>query len=461
MSSATRLSMRVVVAALLAGRAHAQVTETPVAFDSAGKVRTLTPALVTRFDLKAPTWPVQGNFLEARLFAISTGGRVLAVERQSGAVDRYPFGEDETQALRSVVDAAMTRSGALVTESRADVISEPARGAFVRNQMLLTWGVYGPLLASLTNDAKTGTALYLLATGASYFITTGIGKKTTVTRAQNHLSTDGALRGAATAAGLLYAFAGERSHENTYTGIALAGALGGTIAGFGLGRGRTDSEAEATTTISNLAALTAAGVSGATGAFENNGVERSVVGGIVAAGLAGYALGPNYPRRARYAVTRGDVQMLSTGALLGAAAAVTPFADSDAESEIMFAAATSGMLGGVLFSDRLMVRRFDYSTSDATQVGLGLAAGALLGGALVVLIDPSDTAVGMGLVTLGAIAGTVAGHHLADPPRAGAARVGSARIPGVRNARWQVHPTAVAFGLGRVPGRHALLTLRF
>jgi hypothetical protein len=37
----------------------------------------------------------------------------------------------------------------------------------------------------------------------------------------------------------------------------------------------------------------------------------------VGAGLAGYAWGPNYPRRASYAVTRGDVDVLTVGAVLG------------------------------------------------------------------------------------------------------------------------------------------------
>src|SRR5262245_29960789 len=80
---------------------EAQATETPVPFDSAGKVRTLTPALVARFGLQGPSWPVQGSFLEARLFAVSAGGRVLVVQRQSGAIDRYAFTDQDVTAIRS------------------------------------------------------------------------------------------------------------------------------------------------------------------------------------------------------------------------------------------------------------------------------------------------------------------------------------------------------------------------
>src|SRR5687768_11390419 len=119
--------------------AFAQVTETPIAFDSAGKVRTLTPSLVQRFDLKPPAWPVFGDFREARLYAVSSGGRVLVVDRPTGAVERYALSDDVVASLQQAIDASMTVRGRTVSEERADIVSQPANRAFVRNQMLLTW----------------------------------------------------------------------------------------------------------------------------------------------------------------------------------------------------------------------------------------------------------------------------------------------------------------------------------
>src|SRR5688572_3640452 len=101
--------------------AFAQVTETPIAFDTAGKVRTLTPALVQRFDLRPPAWPVSGDFREARLYAVSSGGRVLVVDRPTGAVERYPVSDEVVASLQRSIDAAMTAHGRTVTEERADV----------------------------------------------------------------------------------------------------------------------------------------------------------------------------------------------------------------------------------------------------------------------------------------------------------------------------------------------------
>jgi hypothetical protein len=137
--------------------------------------------------------------------------------------------------------------------------------------------------------------------------------------------------------------------------------------------------------------------------------------------------------------------------------------DNGTEPEVAFSVATSGLLGGVLFADRLMARRFDYSNSDATQVGLGLAAGALLGGAVVALAEPNESSVGVGIVTAGAILGTYAGHALANPPRAGDRRLNLRELPGTRvgGLRLRVDPGALALGAARVPGRHGVLNLTF
>lgn len=205
---AIRQALCILILLVTARSAFAQITETPIAFDSAGKVRTLTPPLVQRFGLKGPEWPVMGDFREARLYAVSSGGRILVVDRPSGAIERYPLSDDNVAALQHAIDAAMTTGGRTVTEERTDVISEPANRAFVRNQMFLTW-VYAPLLGAVTQDGKAAASIYLLGTGASYFITTAISRKSRVTRAQNHLSTDGAIRGLAAASGLYFAITGQ------------------------------------------------------------------------------------------------------------------------------------------------------------------------------------------------------------------------------------------------------------
>ena len=163
----------------------AQIIETPIAFDSAGKVRSLSPALVTRLALAPPAWPVRGAFVQARVFQSSNGGRVLVAERGDGTVERHDLSDAQMEALRSAIDAAMTSIGARVGDERADVISEPARGAFLRNQMILAAALYGPLVASLSDNGQTGTAMYLISVGGSYFALSNISKTAAITRARS------------------------------------------------------------------------------------------------------------------------------------------------------------------------------------------------------------------------------------------------------------------------------------
>lgn len=440
--------------------AAAQVVETPVPFDSAGRIRTLTPALVTRLALTAPAWPVAGDFVEARLFEASSGGRVIVVERRDGRIERFPLSAEHFTALRFAVDAATRTSGAPITEERAEPVVESAGGAFVRNQMLLTWVLYGPLLATMANDAQTGTALILLATGGSYFAATALSRKMVITPSQNHLSTDGAARGAGAGAGILYVLNGDAG-SRSYATAAFLGGVAGQIAGFQRGRMLTIGEAEAATSISNYFALTAFGLTGASGLIDETDNARGAVGAMIGAGLFGYALGPQYPRRAPYTVTRGDVQVLSIGATLGAAAGLVPFIRDDVEDEkVVFASATAGMLGGLLLVERGWVRGYDHSARDAVETSLGAGAGALMGAGLAVLTD-ANTQTWMGLMTGGGILGALIAHNLANPPRA-SVRVGY-NSPRTNKSRVKVSftPTELALSATRIPGRYSLLTMSF
>jgi hypothetical protein len=437
----------ILVLASVARSAGAQVVETPVAFDSAANVRSVTPALAARLALQPPAWPVSGDYVQARLYAVSTGGTVLVVERPGGTLERYMLADAELASLRTAINAATLVIGNRVGEDRPDVISEPARGAFLRNQMILAAGLYGPLLAALTDDAQTGTVMYLAAVGGSYFILNTISRTTSVTRAQNDLATDGALRGAATAVGLMHAFRGDDFHRKTYSGTALGGAVAGSIVGYFRGRGLTDSEAHSAMKFSTFAAGTALGLAGTFGAFEDDGgAEQVVAGSMVAAGLAGYLLGPAYPRRAPYTVTAGDVRLLPIGALLGALAGATPVADAD-DTRLIAAGATLGGLAGVWLADRVWAMPYDHGSGDVTQTWLGTIAGGLLGAAAVVLAEPRDAFPALALVTTGAIAGAVAGHHLASPRRA------QPRVS------WRFTPERGVLALARVPGSYPVVSV--
>jgi hypothetical protein len=280
-----------------------------------------------------------------------------------------------------------------------------------------------------------------------------------VTRAQNHLATDGAYRGAFIARGVAFAFDLDEDDEDAWAASALLGGIVGSIAGFQLGRGYTDSEARAATFGSTTLGGTTAGLLGAFGAFEGTqSTKRAAVGGIVAAGLLGYPLGVRYPRRAAYRVTAGDVMTLLPAGLVGAALAATPISNSDERA--VTALVTAGYLTGVLVGDRLLVRQYDFTESEARLTQLGTLAGGLMGLGVSLMGDVDETAA-LALVAVGGFAGLALTVAIADPQRA-RARTGMRFEPKRRrDARIELEPMSVANALARMPGRHSLLRVRF
>lgn len=474
-------------ATLLAARAaRAQVVETAVAFDSAQRVTVVTPPLAARLRLAPPTWPVSGDYREARLYA-SGDAFVIVVRRGEETVERYPLTAAQRQELAAAITTAMAVAGNPVGEERPEVISEPAKGAFIRNQMLAAALVYGPSLAALTHDPSTGAAVYLGVTGASYFVAAGLTKNRSVTRAQNDLATDGAIRGALITSGLVYGFTGDRGNDDAYYAAIFAGSLGGSLAGFWAGRGLTDGEVHGMTTGSTMAFATVGGIMGAAGAFRDrcgpvtvnspggpyqdwrctNPNRRAETLGLAGAALLGYPLGLRYVRRAGYTVTAGDTRTLYVAGALGAMTALIPLVDADVSEEAAYGVATAGLVAGLLAGDRLLVRPYDHTPGEGLLLGVGAVAGGLLG-AVPVVSTRSGTAA-LASVTAGAIIGTVAAEHIIAPRRAGALRVGSAGVTrGTSGAaaarrRVEVHvdPTGAAFAAARLQGNFPVLSLTF
>lgn len=444
---------------LAAAPLGAQVIETPASFDGTGRVRTITPALVARFQLAPPEWPVAGTFAESRVYVSSAGGAVIVVERGGGILERFALTEAEMTALRARIDAAIATGGQAAADDRPQTSQ---RNSFVARQMILAAGVYGPLTSAMTDDPKTGTAAYLITVGATYFALNNIPRTTIITRAQNHLAFDGALRGAGAGIGLLRTIGGDNPGRKAISGTMLAGSVIGAFAGYHRGAGLTDAEAHSASSFSNFAAGTALGVLGTfKDEFSGPEDERLVAGTLVGAGLVGWMVGPAYPRSVKYVATVGDVRVLTVGAVLGTLAGVTPFVEAD-NSRLAFAGATLGGLAGITLVERAWARKFDHSSSDAAQVYLGTIAGGLLGTAAIVLTQPEATG-GMLLITGGGVLGALAGRNFANPPRAQTADASRPRSETQlgRASRVSFDPSAIAFAAGRVPGQHALLSIRF
>ncbi|HEV7389418.1 MAG TPA: hypothetical protein VGN73_12475, partial [Gemmatimonadaceae bacterium] len=304
---------------------RAQVVERPVAFDSSGQVMVMTPYIAGRADLRAPWWPVSGEFTAARLYTVNDSSYVLTVGRRSGVVERYTLSAADREAIRAIV----SRLPREVIAARND-----ARNSFIKNQTLLGLAVYGPAFAIALGDNPAGaTAGYLVVAGGSFFAASEIARRNLISRSQSDLGFNMGHNGALAGWATMYIF--DASDQGQAAG-AFIGGIGGAALGVTLGRGMTEADAVGAAFGSDIAALIGWGTAEAIRGDEecttttdpqtgfpvttcDRGLStRAEVTMILASGIVGYPFGILYPRNARYHVTPGDINALWGTTLLGA-----------------------------------------------------------------------------------------------------------------------------------------------
>ena len=416
----------------------APVVETGIPFDSAGRITVLTPTLVARLGLAAPQWPVVGPFREARLYRTDDNAFVLVVVRLDGAMARFALGADGAAALTRAITTGVVAQGRggdrLLGAGTGVVVSQPAGNTFVRNQTFLGLVAYGPATAALLSRSSAAAAAggYFLAAGTSFFVAANTVKGRVVTRAQAARAAHGGTRGAL--AGVGSAAMANADGGPGWGAPILAGAIGGTIAGFQQARGLSDGEAASAGFFADLGALTVMGIGGSSGAFEGkktvvvyeNGTYtdtdnslrapgKAVVGAAIGASIAGYALGPRYARRAAYNVTAGDVSVAFASALLGGAATSSLIGDGGDDTP-RYGVAAAGVLAGAFLADRGLVRKADRTSADGTLVQLGALAGALMGGGIATMTEANSQGA-LAMASAGGILGLLAADGIIKPAR--------------------------------------------
>jgi hypothetical protein len=421
----------------------APVIESLVAFDDAGRVTVVTPTLAARLGLTAPAWPVTTGFREARLYLTDSGTHVLSVQRIDGSFARYALSPEATTAIRRAITDGVLAQGRggerfVGTGTGLDV-SQPAGNTFVRNQTVLGLLAYGPATSALlssTNGAVAGGG-YLLAAGTSFFVAANLGKHRTITRAQASRTAHGGTRGALTGLGLAALI--DTDGAPARGALVLGSAVGGSMAGFHHARGLSDGEAASAGLFADLGAVATGGIGGAAGAFRGRTIVqyrdplrpefgtftrtdntlrnagKATIAAAIGANIVGYTLGPRYAQRAGYNVTAGDVTMVFTSALLGAAA-LGSLPSEKSNSPAVFGAATVGLLGGAWLADRGFVRGADRTSADGTLAQLGAAAGALMG-AGVATLGSANGQVTFGLASAGGLIGLLAADQIIKPAR--------------------------------------------
>lgn len=433
----------------------AQVIERPVPFDSAGQLVVITPYIADRASLRAPWWPVSGDFTEARLYTVNDSTYVLTVGRKTGVVERYTITAADREAIRAIV----SRLPRDVITARND-----AHNAFVKNQTILGLLVYGPAFAGAIADNGAGaTAGYLVVAGGSFFAASEISRRAFISRAQSDLAFNMGHNGALAGWATMYVF---DQGNRTQSAGAFVGGLAGAALGVSFGRNMTEADAVGSAFGSDMGALIGWGTTEAirgketctfdpvsfvetcTRALSN----RTEVAMILASGLVGYPLGLLYPRNARYHVTPGDIQTLWGTAILGMTT-TSAFLGAKSSGRARAATATTGGVLGIIAGDRFLVQRYDHSRTDGGRVVLGTVAGGLMGAGVATLFntDNPDPHFVLGLAAAGGLAGTIITEHYLDP----ASDAGPPRLSVTFN------PVSLAMLATRTPGNHSLLNVRF
>ena len=416
--------VRLVLLALLvipARDAAAQIRERPVAFDSAGRIFTITPPLAARLGLAPPAWPVSGDYVDARLYTTddTSGAAVLVVRRPREVLERHALSAPQRSELLAAVDrgiAAQRAAGG--PDSLATRISDPVRGWFVANQTALGVALFGPFAAVLGRNAAGGTAAYLAVAGGTFFVAADRARRSPISNAANHLAWHGARHGAA-AAGLTMAVLGSEDIDGrAVAGAVLLGGIVGDIAGYRIARPMTDAEAHGVSHGAFSTSAVAFGTSIAADLWRDDASRRAAAALVLGAGVVGYPLGLRYARTGAYRVTAGDVGTLVAGELLGMTTVAT-FIPQDIGNERQVAAfLAGGFVLGAVAADRLIVRRFDYGEAESRMLQLGTVAGAVVGLAVPVLVGSDNPQAIFGPATAGGILGAILTHELLEPARA-------------------------------------------
>ena len=331
------------------------------------------------------------------------------------------------------------------------------RTRFVRDQTLLGLTLYGPAFAgAVADDGVTALAAYLVMSGGMFFASAELSQHIEITEARQLLATGLGARGAGSGA-LIASQAGAGFRERA--AATLVGGLGGMVAGLAMGTGIEGGEAAATLFGHDLfyASALALTTTSDRDLFDTKGgAEATAAAAWTAAGWLGAGLGRLYAGVTPYHVTVGDVQSLWLGATLGAAAGATAVANGAPEPQTVAMSMLGGALVGTVAAERLFVRRYDFSRSQANLVTLGSGAGALMGlgvGLLAQNEADRNGATTFAFATAGAATGALLTARYVGPAR-DAGRVGAL-------GRLRVDPlAAVAAAAGR-PGQHAVLHFTF
>lgn len=357
--------------------------EVQIPIDEEGKIEYIDSKLEQKLGL----FTEYSNFRKARLFRISDTSFVLEISYQL---------QEKLLKVRLLLSAEEAKNfqqkvTERIKQKKSEVIlDQRGRTTLIIATMTLSLGYYGWAVpvAFDVDDRKLAVAIYMLTSGAGFYIPLSVTSKIPVTDAAATLSLYGGTRGIVHGIFLARLFSKEPSGKEIIASGMLVSIVE-LLAGFKIANKLNISAGTAETI----------GVGGDFGLglglgaahlaifFENDN-DQAVAGSVLLGSAVGLLGGKLLSNHQPY--TRGNSRVLSTAGLLGAYIPLAVVDISGTKNEKAYTAAS--MLGTVvgLGPGHNLVRGKDFTTGQGNLIKLGQLAGGLLGLGVAYLLSSED-----------------------------------------------------------------------
>ena len=342
---------------------------------------------------------------EAWLFQSSDSTYVLDITYHSGdklLKVRKLMTENETMNFREKVTAAIRQQAPEIE------LNQEGR------TRLLTWttavglGYYGWAVPTMldVNEGKAFTGLYMLSSGAGFFIPYSMTKNRKISDADAVMSIYGQTRGIAHGLSLAFLM-DENAGTELQLGMGILAGIAEGIAGYKWSdrMQMTEGKASLISAMGDFGLGIGAGTAHFTGLL-NDDNSRILSSSLLFGSAAGIASGVMLSKSHFY--TQGDAFVLRDAGVLGAYVAFAGAVVADPSDDKVYSAmATLGSIGGIAIGHKL-AKENDFTTGQGIFVGLSELAGGLIGLGTGYLLSPGSEGDEKLIVTtsaLGAIGG--------------------------------------------------------
>lgn len=361
---------------------YAQEAQVPI--DEEGKLEYID----SRLEQKLGLFTEYQNFREARLFQVSDTSFVLEISYQPEEKllkARLPLSAKEAQEFRLKVTERIKQ------EKPQVMLNQEGRTRLLRGTLALSLGYYGwavPVTFDV-KDGKTVAALYMLTSGAGFFIPLYVTRNMEVTDAEATFSLYGATRGIVHGMFIYGLFRGRKAGAREAIASGMVGSMSEAIAFFYVAdkSNMTPGTAEVICIGGDFGLGLGIGTTHLAN-FLREDNERlfctSILCGSGAGLLAGKFLADQQP------YTRGDAYVLRGAGILGAYLPLGAVDMSKPKDDKAYtAAAMAGSVAG-LGLGHFLVKGKDFTTGQGSLINLGEFAGGLVGLGIAYLASSKD-----------------------------------------------------------------------